>query len=38
MKKTAKETSPGQASLLTQLLLPLAAMLRGDLLALVVRG
>ena len=35
MKKTAKETSPGQASLLVQLLLPLAAMIRGDLLALV---
>ncbi len=35
MKKTAKETSPGQASLLTQLIMPLAALIRGDLLTLV---
>lgn len=35
MKKPAKETSRGKASLLTQVLLPLAAVIRGDLLALV---
>lgn len=35
MKKTVKETSSGQASLLLTQLLPLAAMLRGDLRALV---
>jgi putative transposase len=35
MKKLAKETPRGQASMLTQLLLPLAAMIRGDLFALV---
>lgn len=35
MKKLAKETPRGQASMLTQLLLPLAAMIRGDLLGLV---
>jgi len=35
MKKSAKEPSPNQASMLTQLLIPLAALVRGDLLALV---
>jgi transposase-like protein len=35
MKKTAKEPPPNQASMVTQLLLPLAALVRGDLLALV---
>ncbi|MBX3231454.1 MAG: hypothetical protein KIT84_10950 [Labilithrix sp.] len=35
MKKPAKEPSRGQASLWTQLLIPLAALVRGDLLALV---
>lgn len=35
MKKTAKERLPRQASMWTQLLIPLAAMVRGDLLALV---
>lgn len=35
MKKTAKESSGNQASLLTQLVMPLAALVRGDLLALV---
>jgi putative transposase len=35
MKKPAKEVSRGQASIVTQLLMPLAAMVRGDLLALV---
>ena len=35
MKKTAKESSPNQASMWTQLLIPLAALIRGDLLTLV---
>ena len=35
MKKPAKEPSRGQASMWTQLLIPLAALVRGDLLALV---
>jgi hypothetical protein len=35
MKKSAKESSPDQASIWTQLLIPLAALVRGDLLALV---
>ena len=35
MKKSVKEPSPNQASMLTQLLIPLAALIRGDLLALV---
>jgi transposase-like protein len=35
MKKSAKEPSPNQASIWTQLLIPLAALVRGDLLALV---
>lgn len=35
MKKTAKEPSRNQASIWTQLLIPLAALVRGDLLALV---
>jgi putative transposase len=35
MKKPAKEVSRGQASMWTQMLMPLAAMVRGDLLALV---
>lgn len=35
MKKPAKEPSRNQASMLTQLLIPLAALIRGDLLALV---
>lgn len=35
MKKPAKETPRNQASLWTQLLIPLAALVRGDLLALV---
>lgn len=35
MKKPAKETSRNQASIWTQLLIPLAALVRGDLLALV---
>jgi transposase-like protein len=35
MKKTAKESSPNQASMWTQLLIPLAALVRGDLLTLV---
>ena len=35
MKKPAKEPSRNQASLWTQLLIPLAALVRGDLLALV---
>ncbi|HVJ89217.1 MAG TPA: hypothetical protein VM580_05390 [Labilithrix sp.] len=35
MKKPAKEPSRGQASLWTQLLIPIAALIRGDLLALV---
>jgi transposase-like protein len=35
MKKPAKEAPRSQASLLTQVLLPLAAVIRGDLLALV---
>lgn len=35
MRKTAKEASRNQASIWTQLLNPLAALVRGDLLALV---
>ncbi len=35
MKKSAKESAPDQASIWTQLLIPLAALVRGDLLALV---
>lgn len=35
MKKTAKEPPRNQASMMTQLLMPLAALVRGDLLALV---
>ncbi len=35
MRKSAKETSRDQASIWTQLMLPLAALVRGDLLALV---
>jgi putative transposase len=35
VKKPAKEETPGQASMWTQLLMPLAAMVRGDLLSLV---
>jgi transposase-like protein len=35
MKKPAKETSRGQESMWTQLLIPLAALVRGDLIALV---
>ena len=35
MKKPAKEPAQNQASLWTQLLIPLAALIRGDLLALV---
>jgi hypothetical protein len=35
MKKPAKEPSRNQASMWTQLLIPLAAMIRGDLLGLV---
>ena len=35
MKKPAKEPSRGQGSMWTQLLIPLAALVRGDLLALV---
>ena len=35
MKKTAKEPSQNQASIWTQLLIPLAALVRGDLLTLV---
>ena len=35
MKKSAKEAPRGQASFFTQVLLPLAAVIRGDLYALV---
>ena len=35
MKKTAKEATKSQTSLWTQLMIPLAALIRGDLLALV---
>ena len=35
MKKPAKEPSRNQASLWMQLLIPLAALVRGDLLALI---